>query len=58
MARRAEGCTVLVFLFAIALAIIIIRNIREGERALREESERAVDAFSKAGSRLSSGLAQ
>ncbi len=52
MARRTEGCFLVVFLIAVGIAYIIVRNVRAGEQALQEGADRAADAVSDASSKL------
>ncbi len=56
MARRTEGCFLVVLLISIGIAYVIIQNIRAGERAFQRGADRAADAVSDAGSRLSAAI--
>ena len=53
MPGRTEGCLIFGFVIAIAVAIIIVRRLRAGERALQDGVDGAADTVSDLGSHLS-----
>ena len=58
MARRTEGCLLVVLLISIGIAYVIIQNIRAGERALQEGAAGAADAVADVGSRVSEAISR